>query len=217
MTEVGPDTVAALRREQRLFGSAVVGLIALVVAGMVALVTHGVEPRLAGPSWAAVGGLLARPLVLYRRHRLRRIGLTSDQADAAIRADRERRTGLAEMSAFERSLHEGQRATAWFASGAGLLVLGALSMAYAVVQFGKPVESGAADSPWTAVSFFGALVAGIVGLGALGGGWTHHVAARHWRARDHGVGGPNRSSSSGTATSRQKPEATSPPDIPAVG
>lgn len=150
MSNPTPATLDQLRRARRWFWIEIAAASAVMVAGIALMIIYNLE--LLAAVGAAVGGSILRfAFALWQRHTAR-LGYTAHTAKDALDADRDRRTGVDQLTVAQQAARVRTRATITMALG---LLSGVLLVAAAVIfsqRAGRTAEEGAPLDVWIPVS-----------------------------------------------------------------
>ncbi|MER5326156.1 hypothetical protein [Streptosporangium roseum] len=179
MRNLSPDELERLIRSHRRLKVSLLVTITVIIAGLVLMVLFDVP----FPSGLGVGigvgiGLL---LLIPQRRLLNKLGLTNVEAKAIIGAERERRTGIADLPPEARARREARRASIFLIAGLVLVIVFFIAAFYFFGHAGQTVEEDAPVDPWFGISFFTGFAALCVGPAFLWQANLHKKEADSWR------------------------------------
>ncbi|MFF5213337.1 hypothetical protein [Streptosporangium sp. NPDC000396] len=123
-------------------------------------------------------GLLLR---IPQRRLLNELGLTNVEAKAIVAAERERRSGLADLPPEARARREARRAGIFLVAGLVLVIVFFVAAFYFFGHAGQTVEEDAPLDPWFGISFFAGFAALCAGPAFLWQASLHKKLADSWR------------------------------------
>ncbi|MFD6096195.1 hypothetical protein ACFVWN_11575 [Nocardiopsis flavescens] len=174
------DLDRLVRSQRRLLTVALVAIALVVAAGAVAV---WADVRFPAAAVGAVAFLcLGFAVIAPRQRLLGELGITREEAAALLRAERERRSGVA-LPARDRARRESVKAALCLAVGLVLAVSFVACAYYIFTTAGQVHPEGEPLDPWLVTSFF----VGFVSLFApvfLLGAKRYRDEARDWRRAD---------------------------------
>ncbi|MEU7900507.1 hypothetical protein AB0B45_47705 [Nonomuraea sp. NPDC049152] len=120
-------------------------------------------------------------LLIPQRRLLNELGLTNVEAKAIIGAEREHRSGLADLPPEARARREVRRAGVFLVAGLVLVIVFAVAVFYFFGHAGQTVEEDAPVDPWFGISFFAGFAALCTGPAFLWQANLHKKRADSWR------------------------------------
>jgi hypothetical protein len=180
MRALSQDELERLLRSHRRLKMSALATITVLVAAIVLVMFTGV-PFLAGAG-AGLGMGIGALLALPKRRLVNELGITALEATMIIRAERERRSGLADLPPATRARREARLAGVSLAAGVILTIVLIVSAVYFFGHAGQTVEEGAPLDLWFAASFFAGFVSLCAGPLFLLQASTHRKLAASWRA-----------------------------------
>jgi hypothetical protein len=181
MRSLSPKELERLMGSHRRLRASLLITIAVIIAVVVlmALADVGFPSAFGVGIGVGIGSLLLLP----QRRVLNELGLTSVEAKAIIQAERERRSGLADLPPGARARREVRLAGVFLVTGLVLVVVFFVSAGYFFGQAGQTVEENAPADPWFGVSFFAGFASLCVGPALLWQARLHKKQADAWRER----------------------------------
>lgn len=181
MRELNAEELDRLVRSNRRLMISLTVTLAVIVGAVALLVLNDLDFVIRGG--AGLGVLIGALLLIPHRRVVRDLGLTTAEARAVLRADREQRSGVAALSPAARAQRDSVRGVIWLVVGLVLLVVTVVAASYFFSKAGQTVEEDAPSDPWFGASFFGGSGALLVGIGALLSSSAYRHSAAVWRER----------------------------------
>jgi len=185
MRSLSPDELERLIRSHRRQKISLLVTIAVIIVLFVPMALSDV-PFPSGLG-AGVGVGIGLLLLIPQRRLLKELGITNVEAQAILEAERERRSGLADLPPEARAKREKWRAGVFLVAGLVLVVVFFVAAFYFFGQAGQTVEEDAPADPWFGISFFAGFAALCAGPAFLWQANLHRKRADSWReiaARD---------------------------------
>ncbi|MFL1376403.1 MULTISPECIES: hypothetical protein [unclassified Nocardiopsis] len=175
------DLDRLVRSQRRLVALALVAIALVVAAGAVAIWADVRFPAAAVGAVAVLG--LSFAAIAPRQRLLGELGLTREEATALLRAERERRSGVAALPARSRARRETVKAALFLAVGLVLAVCFVACAYYIFTTGGQVRPEGEPLGPGLPVAFFLGFVSLLAPVFLLGAK-RHWEEARDWRRAD---------------------------------
>jgi len=185
MRRLTDEELDRLVRSNRRLALGLTATVLLGVLAVVLIVATDVDFVVRGG--VGLGAFIGALMVIPNRKVIADLGLTVDEAREILQAEKERRNGVADLTATERANRDELRGRIMIGVGLLLVVVLVVSAWYFFGKAGETVEEDAPLDPWFTASFIGMAVGLIAGIPLLVAGKNRRGSAADWRsvARDN--------------------------------